>query len=458
VTRAFLAAFAGVVLIGAPFLCLGQAPAPPKNAAPPAAGPKIDPKLPPPQIAKYPLESLKIKGNRMIPAEKIIAVSGLKIGVEVEKSDFDVARDRLIATGAFENAGYEYAPNASGSGYDGVIEVVEAPQFFAYRLDDLPASEETLRAALRKAEPIFGDRIPPSTAVLNRFTRDLNAALGGNIEVKASLIPENGDTIILFRPAGSVNNVAEVRFAGNEVLPASVLVKALSAVAIGVPYTERTFRQMLDASIRPLYDARGRIRVEFPNITTGRAKNSEGLIVTTAIREGPVYNLGKIRLMGVSANQIADLEKAANWKKEDIANFDDIQSGADRIRNRLKQNGYLDARTRVERDIRDADHTVDVAVTVEPGPQYRMGKLTINGLDILSEPVIRKMWQLQEGRPFPFDYPDNFLARVRGEGVFDNLGKTRADTQIDDNSHVVDVTLFFSGAGPQDKESQRRVP
>jgi len=40
---------------------------------------------------------------------------------------------------------------------------------------------------------------------------------------------------------------------------------------------------------------------------------------------------------------------------------------------------------------------------------------------------------------------------VRDEGIFDNLGKTRAETNIDENSHLVDVTLFFSGAGTPGK-------
>jgi hypothetical protein len=36
---------------------------------------------------------------------------------------------------------------------------------------------------------------------------------------------------------------------------------------------------------------------------------------------------------------------------------------------------------------------------------------------------------------------------VREEGIFDNLGKTRAESNIDEATHTVDVTLFFSGAG-----------
>src|SRR6185295_15647486 len=97
---------------------------------------------------------------RQIPAARIIAASGLKIGVKVQKSDFDAARDRLVATGAFENVGYEYKPSTANTGYDAVLQVVEAPQFFTYRFEDIPAQPDTLRAALHNLEPIFDDKIP----------------------------------------------------------------------------------------------------------------------------------------------------------------------------------------------------------------------------------------------------------------------------------------------------------
>src|SRR6185437_1449067 len=126
----------------------------------------------------YPLESLKIQGNAHIPTEKIIAVSGLKIGAPVAKADFDQARTRLLATGAFESAGYEYKPSADKRGYDATIEVTEVPQFFPYRFEDLPVPDATIRAALRRQEPVFGDEIPATDQVLGRYTKAVQQLVG----------------------------------------------------------------------------------------------------------------------------------------------------------------------------------------------------------------------------------------------------------------------------------------
>src|SRR5713101_3445403 len=75
-------------------------PAPPPVATNSAAAP-----------ATFPLEIIRVLGNRRIPKEKIIAAAGMKIGAPVVKEDFDAARARLLAAGAFESVGYEFKPS-----------------------------------------------------------------------------------------------------------------------------------------------------------------------------------------------------------------------------------------------------------------------------------------------------------------------------------------------------------
>ena len=79
-------------------------------------------------------------------------------------------------------------------------------------------------------------------------------------------------------------------------------------------------------------------------------------------------------------------------------------------------------------------------------------------LDLIGEPAVRKMWKIEPGQPYQDGYPEAFLNRVRDEGIFDNLGKTRAETDIHEDSHTVDVTLIFAGAGTpaKDKAGKRR--
>ena len=313
----------------------------------------------------FPLEKLRVDGNARISQEQIVAASGLKIGQPVVGSDFDAARERLMSTGGFETVSCAYKPSPDNQGYDGTIQVVEVADVYPYRFEDLPAAEDALRALLLKQEPILDDRIPATRQVLERYEKALDQFLGGTIAVTGRLMADApGKLVIVFRPPVARSNIAEVRFTGSEVLPATVLTKTLSDVAIGLPYSEPGLRAVLDSSIRPLYEARGRIRVAFPSIAVEKSteKDVEGLVVTIAVKEGPSYSLGNIRFAGVAQSQVAELEKTANWKHDDIVNFDDIKEGIDRIQRRLRRAGYLPhVASHVDREVHDDKHTVQPA-------------------------------------------------------------------------------------------------
>jgi len=402
---------------------------------------------------KYPLEGLRIQGNQRIPAERIIAASGLKLGERVQKTDFDAARDRLLATGAFESVGYSYKPSLNG--YDTTFEVVEVGTLYPYRFEALPAPDDALRAALRKQEPLLGDNIPATPQVLNRYNAAIRQFFDGKVEAVSELNADTGHLEILFRPAGAVARIAEVNFKGNREMLTVLLLQKLSKDAVGIPYSEPLLRRVLDSTVRPMYEEQGRIRVAFPEMSAKKAATNDGVVVTIAINEGPVYNLGTVAMAGLPAAEVAQIQKSDDWHKGEAANFTKIEVSLGKIRERQRAQGYLRASTSVVRDIHDDDHTVNLTVNVDRGAQFTLGKLDIQGLDLIGEPAVRKMWKIEPGQPFQEGYPEAFLNRVRDEGIFDNLGKTRAETNIDESAHTVAVTLFFAGAGTPTKDKRR---
>jgi outer membrane protein insertion porin family len=407
---------------------------------------------------KYPLENLRIQGNKQIPAERIIAASGLKTGALVQKADFDAAREKLLESGAFESVGYSYKPAATNSGYDATFEVVEVATLYPYRFEALPGASDALRAALRKQEPLLGDRIPATPQVLNRYNAAIRQFFEGKLEAMGELSADSGTLEIVFRTPGDRPRIAEVNLTGNKVMLTAPLVQKLSAAAVGIPYSEPLLRRVLDSAIRPMYEERGLIRVAFLDITAKKAGSNDGLVVTIAVNEGPAYALGTVGLSGVPAAEVAQLEKSTDWHKGETANLANVEANLEKIRQRQRAQGYLRAQANVVREIHDQDHTVNLAIGVDRGPQFVLGKLAIQGLDVISEPAIRKMWKIESGQPFQDGYPEAFLNRVREDGIFDNLGKTRAETNIDEAMHIVDVTLYFSGAGTpaKGKDGKRR--
>ncbi len=406
--------------------------------------------------AVFPLETLRVEGNQKLTVDKILDVAALKIGEPVIRTDFDQARKRLLETGAFQSVAYEFKPSANTKGVDGVLHVIEVDTWFPYRFEDLPASDDALRAMLRKQQPIAllagDDRIPATKEVIARCTSAIQEFLGGKVEVTGKVIADVPDQpAIVFRPPGARPNIAEVHFAGNDVLPTPALVNSLSQVAVGVPYSEVTMRQLLDASTRAQYEERGRVGVSFPKIAVEKAGKIDGVSVTITVNEGESYSLGKVQVVGVPADEADSIKSIGKWRTGDIANLEEVRNGAIKIADRLRNDGYLNVTQKSEHTIHEKDHTVDALITVTPGPQYHMGKLTIDGLDLLTEPQIRKAWIIAPGAPFRPGYPDQFLKDLRDQGIFENLGDTRAEKTINEKAKIVDVKLFFGAARPKDK-------
>jgi outer membrane protein insertion porin family len=409
------------------------------------------------QPAKHPLESLEFTGNRRIASEKIAAASGLKIGQAVEKEEFEAARASLLATGAFESAGFVYQPSKSGTGFDATFEVVEVAQMFLYQFEDLPLSDEVLRAVIAKQEPIFGAEIPAARPVLERIERALTEAVGGGVKVEAHMLATlKGDPKIVFRLPGERPRISQVIFAGNKEIPTAKLAMTFYQVILGTEFKESVVRALLDQSIRPLYEARGFIRVAFPKVVAEKSIEPEvdAVAVTVTIDEGEEFKLGQIRYAGGVAR---DLEKTAGLRTRDLADFDEVKKAQDRIVQKQRAMGYLHAAVKQERTLHDDQHTVDLLLTLEPGAQFHYGKLTIQGLDLIAEPAIRKMWGDRTGKPFDPGAPDAFLKEIRDGALFDNLGNTSASTKVNEDAKAVDVTLVFEGTkGNAGKERPRR--
>lgn len=396
---------------------------------------------------KWPIHSLVVEGNHNYTKEQIFAVAGLKVGQMAGKPDFDAARGRLQATGVFEEVGYRFVPASDGSGYAATFTVVEVGQVYPVIVQGLPIQLADLNAWLKSKDPMYSGNLPGTAEAIKRYTSLVEQYLASKNQPQAvlgKLSPAgNGEYGVVFRSAAPIPAVAEVKFTGNKAISDTTLQNHIAEVGIGFPYTEDGFRGLLNTSIRPMYEARGYLAVKFPKITTAKATDVNGLALDVTVEEGDQYKLGEVHIVGVYANKSAQMLRIAKFKTGEVVNFDEINAAVERMKKPLERQGYMRASSTVDRKINDKAKTVDLAVRIDPGPQYLMGKLTIQGLDLDSTAGIRELWAPKEGKPFDAAYPDYFLSRVREEKMFDNLQDAKASTKIDEQNHTVDVTLVF---------------
>ncbi|HTA40965.1 MAG TPA: POTRA domain-containing protein [Bryobacteraceae bacterium] len=405
----------------------------------------------------FQIDSITVEGSR-IPAAAIIQASGLKTGEKGNGAAFDAARDRLLATGYFDSVGYRFKASATG-GYDVIFDVQEVTMYYPIRADALPASAAEITAYLKSKEPLFtGDKMPGTREVLQRTAREVEQYLeshGHPQEVAGKVVAISPEHLVIdFTPPRGLPAVAFVTFEGSKVIDAITLHNKINEVAFGQPYSEDGFRALLQSQIAPLYEMKGYMHVTFPTVTTSPSKDVTGIDVKVTIDEGPEYKLTRVAVFGKSPEESERILKRAKLPQLTVANFDEVRKAAERVQEEMRHQGFLDAEVTTDKKLDNEKKTVEFYLVATAGPEYKFGKLTVNGLGLDGEAAIKKMWGLKPGDSFPKGYGDYFLSKVKEAEIFDNLGDTKADQHVDADTHVVDVTLDFKYGAPKPKARQ----
>jgi outer membrane protein insertion porin family len=407
----------------------------------------------------FPVKAVLVKGNRILKAEQVVSAAGIAAGSSVRPSDMDAAMQKLLTCGYFDRVSYRYEPRDQGYAIE--WDVTEVTVFYPVGFEDIPAKATEAKAILKQLDPLFGDRIPATQEVLKRYEDALNSSLKVTVpedRIRGQLASDDkGNLIAMFRPKRILPSVYQVDFVGNQLIRSEELRPILSAAATGVVYREAEFRDILDIKIRPMYEARGRLKVTFPEIQLEKAPENLGVNVKVKVVEGDEYNLGEIRLEGESG-RTEDWLRIGGFRQGVTANMGEVDEGRRKMELAVKRNGYLDGKVIGKRTLNDDRKTVDMDFTIIAGEKYSFEKLEVKGLDLISEPEVRKMWSMKKGAAFNPDYPDFFLNKLREDGVFDNLGDTRSTADVDRERRLVSVTLIFKGAPPKEKTKPNGPP
>jgi outer membrane protein insertion porin family len=410
----------------------------------------------------FPIDSITVEGNRILPEKGIVAASGLSPGMKANGPAFDAARDRLLATGYFETVACKYKPGDKGAGYEVSFDVQEIQPLYSIRIEALPLTVPETVEYLKKTDPLFTGRIPGTEQVLTRTAREMEKYLEskGKPQTVAGRIvtttPQKFEA--QFMPSAGVPNVALVSFEGNKAVRDTDLQNAIAEVAFGQPYTDSNFLLLLDNQIRPLYEKNGYMRVVFRKLTATPSTQVKGVDVHVLLEEGPQFKLGEVGVRGPMEDQSKHILRVAKMSQMAIADFDKIREAETRITESLKHEGYLDVQVSVDKELDDAQKIVNVYFVPNPGIQYTFGNLEIKGLGLDGVNAVKKMWSVGPGSPFPAEYPDYFAKQVKSEGLFDNLGDVRAETEINAEKHIVNVTVTFKYEVTPKKRPQFGVP
>jgi outer membrane protein insertion porin family len=248
---------------------------------------------------------------------------------------------------------------------------------------------------------------PYSEAVVEDDIRNLYAT--GNVSnVRIFGEPAaNGVKVIVVIAAKA--QISEVVLNGPDQVKASRIRKEISAKP-GDQLSEATLEQDRQKIIE--YYANkgfGDVNVTYDSAVNEKAGTAR---VTFAVTEGGKTIIRDVNIQGNSQVKTGDIRKVIKtrpksvinpltyFSKNNRLNNDQLETDAAAVRDLYQNRGYADVQVGSPRIDRGRDGRVDVTFTVNEGPQYRVGRVTYSGAQVLTQDELAKDAKVRSGEIF----------------------------------------------------------
>ncbi len=354
-------------------------------------------------------------------------------------------RLRDSASGLFESVNYRYAPGPK-RGYALTLALAD-PRSLSDATIDIPGvNEDEVWRWLAARYPSLNHKVANNDAAQNFLGARIEEHLGAELEGRHVTARQEADIMhggkpsISFQP-DPLPRIAAMSFVGQSELTPAQLADLIPKDVREHGYTDRSFRQAVELNLRRAYEEHGMYRVRFPTITAQR-EPGWSVSVTTSIEEGAKFTLGDVQIVGDKLPVDAML-KAAKFRKGAAANWTEIQNSIYELEKPVRRLGYLHATAKPERVFHDEQHVLDVRLSINLGPFYKFGQLRITGLTPDLEAKARKMWGLNPGDPFDYDYTRDFLQTFFRSVDSRQFKKFDVKMQPSSGENVMDFALVF---------------
>jgi len=403
------------------------------------------------------LREVRVEGAKHLTEPQIVSLTGLAPGSQVGRKELQDAADALVRTGLFAKVNFKY--DTHNDNLVVTFHIEESPRL-PISYDNFPwYSDSELDEALRKELPFYDGHLPEAGQVVERAAAVLKAFVSArdpNVEISHQVVlsPLSDGSEQQFTVQGPVPKIAKLEF-DDPKLTEDLAVKAHIAEIVSRPYSRMTINVFLAEQIRPIYQQQGFLQAKIGPAEVrlsgdpSQQKLAEQIPVYVPCVPGTIYRWKGVEWKGNTVVSSITLTNAMGLKPGDVANGQAIEGGWERVREEYGQRGFLEAKVTPVASYDDAARTTSYEVSIVEGPVFHYGSMTISGMSLAGERMIREAWSIQPGNLFDKKVFEDFLYRLEShrETIFKEL-PVHYDTvghflQTDPAKGTVEVLLDF---------------
>lgn len=394
------------------------------------------------QGSKFPLGSVAVNGSAL-SSETVTELAGLHLGQPISQADMESACKKLADTGLFASVGYRYAPGPKQS-YALTLNLVDQPAQTPAVIDVPHVDEDEVWTWLATRFPAYSHRVPDVDSAQRTLAAIIEAHIASSLSGQHLITRDDSDVhnglTVVFRPE-FLPQISSMTFTGVGEFRSDQLADILRKAMGNTDFTPRRFNLFLNGAVRQAYEDHGMYRVQFDKIDIQDA-GPQLVSVTTHVVEGPKFTLANVQCVGEGL-PVDEMLRAAGFHRGSVAHWLEIQQQIYALERPLKRHGYFDAAAHPERQLHDADHTLDLRISFTLGPLYHFGQVTFPGLPPDVEAKARKMWNMPTGSVFDYAYADEFL-RTFNQSTDLSKYRVKVDTRrVPGGEPIMDQAVIF---------------
>jgi outer membrane protein insertion porin family len=400
---------------------------------------------------KYLPKTIQFKGAPEYSNQELLAAAGLRTGTVLDFAEMKGHSQKLMDTGLFETLGFKF------DGVDLVYTLTMHTELFPVRLENLPlAPGKELDAALRQRSPLYHGKVPAEGGLTEQVRQALEAMLAAKgIKAAVAVVPFTDQklmqvTAISYAITAPSVRIGEIHLEGiSPEMQAEV--KVIEDSVRKINYDTENSADNIEHAFAVLYADEGYAAVKVHAVRSGNpvmAGEAIEVPFTVSIEPGQLYKLGAIHLPSGELLTLAEINKAAGTvsnsvEKQSVKEGVALRTALLYIAGQYKAKGYMDCAVTPHPQYDNANGVVNYTMEVQPGPVYKMGKLTIeNGAEDLRAAMLAA-WKMPAGAVFNASAIQTYYSSQGNTPLGRTFAASNCKYELTTNSdiHTVDVTL-----------------
>lgn len=350
----------------------------------------------------FKVSDIRIEGLQRVSAGSLFRAFPIAVGMTVDDQSLSDATGSLFKTGFFNDIRLGRDNNVL------VVTVEERPSISGIQIEGNKALKtEDLMDGLRQSGLSEGEIFKRAT--LEGLEQELSrqyvsqGRYGVKIETDVDNQPRNRVALSINITEGEPSTIKQVNIVGNSVYKSEELLDLFELRT--VPWykfwrnDDKYSREKLSGDLEKLksrYMDTGYINFNIESTQVSITPDKENVYITVNIVEGKRYTIGEVKFTGDLVLEEAFLRNFLLVRKGNIFSNQLLTTTTELITESLGNEGYTFANVNGIPEINEADNTVDISISVDPGKRAYVRRINFKGNTKTVDEVLRREMRQME--------------------------------------------------------------